>query len=282
MTSCVPIDEKQEQVQKQPIVQMINISKSFGAVQALKNVNLELYYGEVLGLVGDNAAGKSTLMKILEGVLPYDNGKILFEGREANIKSPLDARRLGIEMIFQDFALCKNMWVAGNIFMGREPTRGGVIGRFLGILDKQRMIDESEQILKSQNVTIGSCRKKVGTLSGGQQQSIAIARAIGCKARVIIMDEPTASLGVKQAARLIELIKRLRDSGVSIIYISHIMQHVFAVSDRIMVLKTGEKVGEFKTRETTINEVVRRMIVGKEENRLIREGNGYELDHQSL
>jgi len=249
--------------ERKPMLRMVNISKNFGAVQALKNVNLHLYHNEILGLVGDNAAGKSTLVKILAGVLRPDSGDILFEDNVAHIKSPQEARKSGVEMVHQDFALCKNLWVAGNIFMGREPTRGHV-GRLFGILDKRRMIKVSQKILEEQKVNVGSCYKKAGALSGGQQQSVAIARAVGFNAKVVIMDEPTASLGVKQASRLIELTKSLTTKGISVIYISHRMQDVFSLCDRVMVLKTGEKVGDFQTSDITIDEIVKLMILGKQ------------------
>jgi simple sugar transport system ATP-binding protein len=251
-----------ESADRIPIVQMREISKSFGAVKALQQVSLELYPSEILGLVGDNAAGKSTLMKILCGVLQADGGQVLLNGRPVRYRNPREARGLGIEMVHQDFALCKNMWVAGNIFMGREILRKG-LGLLLRILDKGQMVKGSERILTAQNVSIDSCRKKAGALSGGQQQSIAIARAVGFNAKVVIMDEPTASLGVKQSMRLLELAKGLPQRGISVIYISHRMQDVFALSDRIMVLKTGWKVGIYKTSEVTMDDIVRLMILGR-------------------
>jgi simple sugar transport system ATP-binding protein len=250
---------------KKTLVKMVNMSKHFGGVQALKSVDLDLYHNEILGLVGDNAAGKSTLMKILAGVLLPDEGQIFMEDMPIECKSPKGARSCGIEMVYQDFALCRNMWVAGNVFLGRELTRG-VLGKVLGVLDKKRMINLSERILTEQNVNIGSCLKAAGALSGGQQQSIAVARALGFNAKVIIMDEPTASLGVKQALRLLELTKKLPGKGVSVIYITHRMQDIFNLCDRVMVLKTGEKVGEFNIKETSVDEIVRLMIIGKETN----------------
>ena len=245
-----------------PLVAMHGISKSFGAVRALQNVSLELCPGEILGLVGDNAAGKSTLMKILSGALLPDSGEILYEGRKVHIASPRDARNVGIEMVHQDFALCKNMWIAGNIYMAREIRRG-YLGSLLGLLDKPSMLSGSSEILRRQNVDIGNCRKKAGALSGGQQQSVAIARAVGFSARVVIMDEPTASLGVRQSQRLLELTRKLPQQGMSVIYITHRMQDIFALCDRIMVLKTGRNVGIFKKSDVTIEEIVRLMILGQ-------------------
>ena len=245
----------------EPLLEMRRISKSFGAVKALQDVGLSLYPGEILGLVGDNAAGKSTLMKILSGGLVPDSGEIVFEGRKAHMATPRDARNLGIEMVHQDFALCKNMWIAGNIYMAREIKWGG-LGKLLGILDKPRMLNGSAEILKRQNVDIGRCSKKAGALSGGQQQSVAIARAVGFSAKVIIMDEPTASLGVKQSQRLLELTRSLPEQGMSVVYITHRMQDIFMLSDRIMVLKTGKNVGTFRKSEVSVDEIVKLMIFG--------------------
>jgi len=246
----------------QVLVSMKGISKSFGAVKALQGVNLELYPSEILGLVGDNAAGKTTLMKILSGALPPDEGEIFFEGRPAHVGSPREARHLGIEMVHQDFALCKNLWIAGNIYMGREPKRG-LAGKLFGVLDKPKMLRGAEEILRCQNVSVGSCRKKAGALSGGQQQSVAIARAVGFNAKVVIMDEPTASLGVKQSERLLELTQSLPKQGVSVIYITHRMHDIFLLCDRIMVLKTGTNVGVFNKADVTVDDIVRMMILGR-------------------
>ena len=228
-----------------PLVLMRGISKSFGPVKALQGIDLELLPSEILGLVGDNAAGKSTLMKILSGALRPDAGEILFEGHQTHIGSPREARNLGVEMVHQDFALCKNLWIAGNIYMGREIRRG-VMGWLFGFLDKAKMIRGAEEILRRQNVTIGNCRKRAGTLSGGQQQSVAIARAVGFNAKVVIMDEPTASLGVRQSERLLELTRNLPQKGISVIYITHRMQDIFLLCDRIMVLKTRNKRRNFQ------------------------------------
>ena len=240
---------------------MKGISKSFGPVKALQGIDLELFPSEILGLVGDNAAGKSTLMKILSGALRPDTGEILFEGHQAHIGSPREARNFGVEMVHQDFALCKNLWIAGNIYMGKEIRRG-VMGWLFGLLDKTKMIHGAEEILRRQNVTIGSCRKRAGALSGGQQQSVAIARAVGFNAKVVIMDEPTASLGVIQSKRLLELTRNLPQQGISVIYITHRMQDIFSLCDRIMVLKTGTNVGTFKKSDVTMEQIVRMMILG--------------------
>jgi simple sugar transport system ATP-binding protein len=241
---------------------MRGISKSFGAVRALQDVSMDLYPSEILGLVGDNAAGKTTLMKILSGAVRPDKGEIIFEGRPARVGSPREARQLGIEMVHQDFALCKNLWIAGNIYMGREIKRG-LVGKVFGVLNKAKMLRGAEEILRRQNVTIGSCKKRAGALSGGQQQSVAIARAVGFNAKVVIMDEPTASLGVKQSERLLEVTRSLPKQGVAVVYITHRMHDIFLLCDRIMVLKTGTNVGVFKKADVTVDEIVRMMILGR-------------------
>ena len=223
---------------------------------------MDLYPSEILGLVGDNAAGKTTLMKILSGAVRPDKGEIIFEGRPARVGSPREARQLGIEMVHQDFALCKNLWIAGNIYMGREIKRG-LVGKVFGVLNKAKMLRGAEEILRRQNVTIGSCKKRAGALSGGQQQSVAIARAVGFNAKVVIMDEPTASLGVKQSERLLEVTRSLPKQGVAVVYITHRMHDIFLLCDRIMVLKTGTNVGVFKKADVTVDEIVRMMILGR-------------------
>jgi simple sugar transport system ATP-binding protein len=245
----------------EPLLYMENVSKTFGAVQALRRVNLTLGRGEVLGLVGDNAAGKSTLMKILTGAYTLDQGRILFDGAEVHFRTPEDSRRTGIEMIYQDFALAGNLDVAANVFLGREPTR-----RFLGVyprLDNSRMRAEALMILNRLRIDISSVKLRVDHLSGGQQQSVAIARALAFNAKVVIMDEPTASLSVSAIEKLLGLIRELKVHGVSVIIISHRLQDVFAVGDRVMVLKGGCNVGSRRVAETSIEEVVRLMVSGE-------------------
>jgi len=249
--------------EKCPLVKMVNISKSFGHVQALKSVSFDLYHNEVLGLIGDNAAGKSTLMKILVGVLKPDGGEILIDGKRVNIDNPSIARKFGINMIFQDFAVCKSMWVAGNIFLGQEPTKG-FFGKIIGLLDKNYMLEKSISILDKQGVDSSICKKQVGSLSGGQQQSIAVARAVGFATKIVIMDEPTASLGVNQSNRLMEIIKKFKKNGISVIYISHRMQDVFNLTNRIIVLKNGEKIGDFHTKEVSYNDIIELMVENKQ------------------
>ena len=220
-----------------PIIEMRNISKQFGAVRALAEVNLTLYPGEILGLVGDNSAGKSTLMKILTGAYQRDSGEILVAGKPVHFKSPHESRAVGIEMIYQDFALCGNMDVGQNIFLGRWPRRGLFV-------DRKRMYREADAVLKRLKVDVNSVYQRVESLSGGRQQSVAIARAISFEPRVVILDEPTANLSVMATQRLLETMLELKKHGVAQIIISHRLQDIFAVGDRVMVLKRGENVGE--------------------------------------
>jgi len=223
-----------------PVVEMRNIKKHFGAVQALRGVDLALRHNEVLGLVGDNAAGKSTLMKVLSGAYIPDDGDILLEGEKAHIANPMDARRQGIEMVYQDYALANNLDVAANVFMGREVVRMS-IGPF-GVMDFRHMEQETTNLLNRLKIKIQSVRLKVERLSGGQRQAIAIARATAFNAKVIIMDEPTAALSVSAIDQVLELVMELKAQGASIIIISHRLEDIYRVSDRMIVLRQGRKV----------------------------------------
>ncbi len=243
-----------------PLVEMKSISKTFGAVRALQSVNFEIMPAEIIGLVGDNAAGKSTLMKILSGAYIADQGEILIDGKKAIISNPVDSRALGIEMLYQNFALAGNINIYQNIFLGRELTKGYLFGLFK-ILNKKEMAERSLELISRLKIDIGAVAKRVRELSGGQQQSVAIARVIGFNARLIIMDEPTANLGIKEVGRLLDLIRRLKDQGVSVIFISHRLDDIFSVGDRVVVLKRGRRIGMRYVKETTPNEVLK-LIVG--------------------
>jgi ABC-type sugar transport system ATPase subunit len=244
-----------------PLVQMRGIEKSFGAVQALRGANLTLWPNEVLGLVGDNAAGKSTLMKTLTGVHQPDAGEIRLEGAPVSFQSPRDSRAIGIEMIYQNLALAQNLDVVANVFLGREHSRSPIPG--LPWLDEGRMERETRTLLDRLKINISSVRTNVERMSGGQQQAIAIARAVAFKARVVIMDEPTASLAVKEVGKVLDIIRGLREAGVSVIIISHRLQDIFSVADRIMVLRTGLSVADRPAKQFTMDEVVK-YIVGAE------------------
>jgi simple sugar transport system ATP-binding protein len=241
-----------------PIVQMRSIGKMFGAVRALIEVDLRLYPGEILGLVGDNSAGKSTLMKILTGAYSRDSGEILVSGTPVHFKSPHESRAAGIEMIYQDFALCGNMDVGQNIFLGRWPRKGLFV-------DRKTMYSEADAVLKRLKVDVNSVYQRVESLSGGRQQSVAIARAISFDPRVVILDEPTANLSVMATERLLETMLELKKHKVAQIIISHRLQDIFAVGDRVMVLKRGENVGERHIKESSEQEVLELIVSGKRE-----------------
>jgi len=239
-----------------PIVEMRAIDKSFGPVRALINVNLRLMPGEVLGLVGDNSAGKSTLMKILTGAYQRDSGEILIDGKPVHFKSPHESRDLGIEMIYQDFALCGNLDVGQNIFLGRWPKRFGIF------VDRPRMHHDARAILDRLKVDVNSVYQKVESLSGGRQQSVAIARAISFDPKVVVFDEPTANLSVTATKRLLETIDELKRHNVAQVIISHRMTDIFEVGDRVMVLKRGRNVGDRLIAETSEREVLELIVSG--------------------
>jgi simple sugar transport system ATP-binding protein len=247
-----------------PIIEMRNINKSFGAVNALIDVDLTLRPGEVLGLVGDNSAGKSTLMKVLTGAYQRDTGDILVAGKPVHFKSPHESRDVGIEMIYQDFALCGNMDVGQNIFLGRWPRRGPFVNR-------KTMYAEADQVLKRLKVDVNSVYQKVESLSGGRQQSVAIARSISFEPRVVILDEPTANLSVMATERLLETMLELKKHGVAQIIISHRLQDIFTVGDRVMVLKRGENVGDRYVRHTTEQQVLEIIVSGTRETAISAE-----------
>ncbi len=240
-----------------PVVEMRNIHKSFGPIKALVDVSLSLAPGEILGLLGDNSAGKSTLMKILSGAYTRDSGEIIVDGENVHFRSPEDSRDRGIEMIYQDFALCGNMDVASNIFLGRWPRRGLFV-------DTKRMENEAWDVMEKLKVDINHVRQKVESLSGGRQQSVAIARAISFDPKVVILDEPTANLSVPATARLLETMAELKSHGVAQIIISHRLNDVFEVGDRVMVLKRGRNVGERRIADTSEHDVLELIVRGDE------------------
>ncbi len=244
-----------------PLLEMRRMSKSFGPVKAVVDVDLVLSAGEILGVVGDNAAGKSTLMKLLTAVHRPDAGEILIEGRPVRIDSPHTARKLGIEMIHQDFSLSPNLSVVDNVFLGREVTRS-ILG--LPVLNRKKMKEVSRKVIGETGIRIDSVQTLVTDLSGGQRQVIAIARALASEARLIIMDEPTASLSVKTIPPLLDLMRRLRDSGMAIIFITHRVQDILLTCDRVMVMRRGSCVGVSTVANTSIEEVTG-LITGSRE-----------------
>jgi D-xylose transport system ATP-binding protein len=228
-------------------------SKSFGPVRALHEVDFEVDAGEIVALVGDNGAGKSTLIKAIDGVQPPDSGEAYFDGKKVRISDPQSAERLGIATVFQDLALCDNLDVVANLFLGKEVVDGVPVH----VLDEVDMEQRAEQLLEDLSVTtLGSVRTEVGSLSGGQRQSVAIARTLIGKPKVVLFDEPTAALGVQQTAQVLALVKRLADDGLGVVMISHNLEDVFQVADRIIVLRLGERVATFDRKQTTPEQVV--------------------------
>ncbi len=249
----MPLDIRKGRAET-PILEMTGISKRFGAVEALSEVDFAVYPSEVVALTGDNGAGKSTLIKVIAGTQPPDAGVIRFEGAEVNIRSPRHAASLGIETVYQDLALCDNLDVVANMFLGRETTAGPPVLHRLSEMDMER---QALDVLHRLNVTtIGSVRAPVATLSGGQRQSVAISRAVMWNSKICLLDEPTAALGVAQTYEVLELIKRLRTQGLGVVLISHNLHDVFEVADRIAVLRLGRNVASFLRTETTPQEVV--------------------------
>jgi D-xylose transport system ATP-binding protein len=244
---------------KEPIIEMRGIDKSYGGVHAVRSVDLNIYTGEVHALVGDNAAGKSTLIKILSGAVMRDGGTISFESRAVEITKPRDAKGLGIETVYQDLALADNLDVASNVFLGREMTRSGLL-RFM--LDNGTMERRSRDLLSRLKINMPNIRQRVRSMSGGQRQSIAIARCVCFNARVVILDEPTAALGVEETRKVYALIREMRDQGLAVLLISHNLNHVFENCDRITVLKTGQLVGSRRVDETTQDDIVRMIVSG--------------------
>ena len=231
------------------------IVKRFGHVHALRGADFDVYRDEVVALIGDNGAGKTTLIKILSGILHPDAGEIRFDGRPVTIDSPLAARRLGLETVYQDLALAPELSPAANLFLGREELRPGILGR-LGFLDNGSMRARAREALASLGTGLQDADTEVANLSGGQRQSVAVSRAVTWASKVLFLDEPTAALGVVQAQKVLELIRRVRDSGISVVFISHNMPHVLDVADRIEVLRLGKRVARFAGGEATMEELV--------------------------
>ena len=238
-----------------PILEMKGISKKFGAVQALFDVDFEVYQNEVVGLVGDNGAGKSTLVKIIAGTYQPDSGRYLFEGKEVSVHNPRQAANLGIQTVYQDLALCDNLDVVANLYLGREETQPAVPGLFHSI-DEITMEQRTLRFVSDLRVNLPSVRAPIATLSGGQRQSVAVARAVMWNSKVLLLDEPTAALGVEQTHQVKELILHLRNQGLGIVVISHNLADIFDVSDRIIVLRLGRRVATFNTHVSNPEQVV--------------------------
>ncbi len=239
-----------------PPLRVERLSKSFGAVRALREVSLSMHRGEVLGLLGDNGAGKTTLVKCLCGIYTPDGGKIILHGQEVHISSPEEASRAGIETVHQTLALVPQLDVAANMFLNREPTVSWPLLGRLGWLDKNTMYRRTREIIDRLHVHIPSVHQRLSQLSGGQRQAVAVSRAVEWSNDIVLLDEPTAAVGVEQAAVILDLIRRLADQGIAVLFISHNMQHVVQVCDRAVVLRHGEKVGDVVVPEVTAPDLV--------------------------
>jgi simple sugar transport system ATP-binding protein len=238
-----------------PLLEARGIEKNFGRVRALRSADFDVRPGEVVALVGDNGAGKSTLVKVLSGIHHADAGEIRFAGERVTVPSPEAARELGIETVYQDLALAPDLDPAANLYLGREIVRGGPLG-LLGFLDKRAMRRGTDKAFASLGVGLQNTAAPAATLSGGQRQGVAVSRAVTWASRVVFMDEPTAALGVLQTRKVLELIRRVRDSGLSVVLISHNMPEVFEVADRIQVLRLGERVASFRAADVSMEDVV--------------------------
>ncbi|MFN3169445.1 MAG: ATP-binding cassette domain-containing protein [Hyphomicrobiales bacterium] len=245
------------------LLKLTNIRKSFGAVDVLHGVNLEVTAGEVIGLVGDNGAGKSTLMKTITGMYTADDGEITMNGQSILNLDPGKRRALGIEMIYQDLALAKQQDVASNIFLGREPVKK-FLGVLPGMVDKRTMDKKAQQMIDRLGAHLPSINRPVGSFSGGQQQTVAIARALTFDPKLVIMDEPTAALAVREVQSVLELIRSLKAEGISVILISHRLNDVLGVTDRIVVLRQGVVTTNLETKQTTMTEVVSAIVGGND------------------
>jgi len=241
--------------QLSPILEARGLVKTYGHVQALRGANFTAYPGEVVALIGDNGAGKSTLVKCLAGAAQPDSGEILFAGETVRLSNPHDSQELGIETVYQDLALAPDLDGAGNVFLGRELLRPGALGR-LGVLDKRAMRDRARTAFADLGVDLQDASVSVASLSGGQRQSVAVARAVAWANRVVFMDEPTAALGVVQSGRVLDVIRRVRDRGITVVLISHNMPEVLEVADRIEVLRLGRRVAQLRAADTDLQELV--------------------------
>ena len=243
----------------EPILSVRSLTKHFGGLTAVNGVSWDIFPGEVVALLGDNGAGKSTLIKCISGVYQPDEGEIFFEGRQTRFDRPIDARQMGIETIYQDLALANNLDVGANIFLGREVKKR-YFGGLINTLDEKMMLSESEQALDSLEIHFPNLTQPIESLSGGQRQAVAIARAVYWDAKLMIMDEPTNNLGVPEQHKVLEVIRKLRNHGVPVILITHTLPDVFAVSDRLIVMHRGRKVTEKKTVDTSTQELVQYMV----------------------
>ena len=248
----------------QPLLEARNIRRTFGHVQALRGVDFKVMPGEIVALIGDNGAGKSTLVKILSGADQFDSGELLIDGKPVHFGSPRDAQDAGLATVYQDLALAPDLPPAENLFLGRELVRSGLLGK-LGVLDRVTMRERAAKVFTELGVKLKSQNVAVDTLSGGQRQSVAISRAAMWAEKIVFLDEPTAALGVVQTERVLELTKRVRDNGTSVVLISHNMPQVLEVADRVHVLRLGQSVADLNPKDVTVNDLVREMTSGTTE-----------------
>ena len=239
----------------EPLLEARDLVKHYGSVEALRGANFSAYAGEVVSLIGDNGAGKSTLVKCLSGVEQPTSGELRFDGAPVTLNSPTDARSLGIETVFQDLAVAPDLDPAANLYLGRELFRPGLLGR-LGVLDRKEMRRRAAEQFEKLGVELPDIDVPIGALSGGQRQSVAVARSVAWASKLVFMDEPTAALGVVQRERVLDVIKRVRDQGLAVVLISHNMPEVLSVSDRIEVLRLGRRVARFTAADTSVEELV--------------------------
>jgi fructose transport system ATP-binding protein len=239
-----------------PVLQAKGIHKRYGHVTALDGVDFDLLPGEILAVIGDNGAGKSSLIKVLSGAVVPDEGQLFLDGKPVHFRSPLDARRQGIETVYQDLAVAPALTIADNLFLGREIRRPGILGSVFRMLDKRQMLVESSAHMKDLKIGIRSMHQAVETLSGGQRQGVAVARSAAFARHVVIMDEPTAALGVKESGMVLDLIRRVRDKGLPVILISHNMPHVFEVADRVHIQRLGRRIAVIKPHEFSMSDAV--------------------------
>ncbi len=237
------------------ILETRDIVRHYGQVEALRGCNFNVKAGEVTALIGDNGAGKSTLVRILSGTEQPDSGQIILDGKSVVLNTPADARLLGIETVFQDLALCPHLNAVQNMYLGREIKRKGLLGR-LGFLNKEEMSQRSEEAFRNLGATVRSLKASVGSMSGGQRQSIAVARSAAWASKVLFFDEPTAALGVVQKKNVLNLVRRVRDKGIGVVFISHSMPEVLEISDRIQVMRHGRVIADYQSSQTNLEELV--------------------------
>jgi len=243
------------------LIEMKGISKNFGSVQALRNVDFKVKYNEVIGLVGDNGAGKSTLIKILTGVFPPTEGEFYFEGKKAIIDSPRKARDLGIETVYQNLALIDLLSISRNFFLGREPTKK--VAGFVNFLDKKAINDTTKKVLQDVGIKVRSVDEEVSFLSGGERQAVSIGRAIYFGAKLLVLDEPTAALSIKESQKVLDYVLGAKERKLSVIFITHNIYHVYSVADRFTILEHGEKLGDFKKEEVSTDDLIEVIRTGK-------------------